>query len=45
MSAQAKFATPSSEGDDEMYDVQTMASTNDGQWQFEYMEYDCKQAP
>jgi hypothetical protein len=40
MSAQAQFATPSSEGDDEMYDVQTMASTNDGQWQFEYMEYE-----
>ena len=23
-----------------MDDVQTMASTNDGQWQFEYMEYE-----
>jgi len=40
MSAQAQFATPSSEGDEEMYDVQTVASTNDGQWQYEYMEYE-----
>jgi hypothetical protein len=39
MSAQARFATPSSEGDDEI-DVQTVASTNDGQWQFDYMEYE-----
>ena len=39
-SAQARLATPSSEGDDEMYDVQAMASTNDGHWQFEYMEYE-----
>jgi hypothetical protein len=40
MSAQVQFATPSTEGYDEIYNVQTMASTNDGQWQFEYMEYE-----
>jgi len=40
MSAQAQFATPSTKGDDEIYDVQTVASTNDGQWQFEYMEHE-----
>src|ERR1700753_603 len=33
MSSQTKFSTPSTEGDEELYDVQTLASTNDGQWQ------------
>ena len=40
MSAQVQFATPSTEDDDEIYDVQTVASPIDGQWQFEYMEYE-----
>ena len=40
MSTQAQFATPSSKGDEEMYNVQTVVSTNNGQQQYKYIEYE-----
>ena len=41
MSAQAQTATPSTEGDADMYDTQTRVSTNDSlRWQIEYKEHE-----